>query len=83
MSAGLHDWFFKSGLPPGGGHPRIDRYTSQGNEAEISLEKRGEKPGFEVKGLITTRLRNIDLVGLFGNVGAPEASGVSIVGAFA
>jgi hypothetical protein len=51
----VHDWFFKSGLPPGGGHPRIDRYVSQGNEAEISLKKRGEKPGFEVKGLVTTR----------------------------
>ena len=51
----VHDWFFKSGLPPGGGFSRIDRYVSQRREAEISLKKRGDKPEFEVKGLVTTR----------------------------
>jgi hypothetical protein len=51
----VHDWFFKSGLPPGGGHSRIDRYVSQRSEPEISLKKRGDKSGFEVKGLVTTR----------------------------
>ena len=51
----VYDWFFKSGLPPGGGHSRIDRYIPQRGEAEISLKKRGAKPELEVKGLITTR----------------------------
>jgi hypothetical protein len=51
----VHDWFFKSGLPPGGGRSRIDRYVSQRSEPEISLKKRRDKPGFEVKGLVTTR----------------------------
>jgi hypothetical protein len=51
----VRDWFFKSGLPPGGGHSRIDRYVSQRSEPEISLKKRGNKPEFEIKGLVTTR----------------------------
>ncbi len=51
----LHDWFFKSGVSPGGGHLRIDRYASPRSEAEISLKKRGDKPEFEVKGLVTTQ----------------------------
>ncbi len=51
----VHDWFFKSGLPPGGGLSRVDRYIPQPNGPEISLKRRGDKPGFEVKGLVTTR----------------------------
>jgi hypothetical protein len=51
----VRDWFFKSGLPPGGGFSRIDRYGPQQGEPEISLKKRGERPGFEVKGLVATR----------------------------
>ena len=51
----VHDWFFKSGLPPGGGQSRIDRYAPQRGKAEISLKRRGNKPEFEVKGFVTTR----------------------------
>ena len=51
----VHDWFFKSGLPPGGGFSRVDIYVPQRGEPEISIKKRGDKPGFEVKGLVTTR----------------------------
>jgi hypothetical protein len=51
----VHDWFFKSGLSPGGGLWRIDRYAPQRGEPEISLKRRGNKPEFEVKGLVTTR----------------------------
>ena len=51
----VYDWFFKSGLPPGGGHSRIDRYIPQRGEPDISLKRRGDKPDFEVKGLVTTR----------------------------
>ena len=51
----VHDWFFKSGLPPGGGFSRIDRYVPQRGEPEISLKKRDDHFGFEVKGLVTTQ----------------------------
>jgi hypothetical protein len=51
----VRDWFFKTGLSPGRGLSRIDRYIPQRNEAEISVKKRGDKPGVEVKGLVTTR----------------------------
>jgi hypothetical protein len=51
----VHDWFFKSGLPPGGGFSRVDKYVPQRGEPEISIKKRGDKPGFEVKGLVATR----------------------------
>jgi hypothetical protein len=50
-----YDWCFRSGLPPGGGFSRIDRYVPQRGEPEISLKRRGDKPDFEVKGLVTTR----------------------------
>ena len=51
----VYDWFFKSGLPPGGGLSRVDKYVPQRGEAEISLKRRGDKPELEVKGLVTTR----------------------------
>ena len=51
----VYDWFFKSGLPPGGGFSRVDKYVPQRGEPEISLKKRGDKPDFEVKGLVATR----------------------------
>ena len=46
----VHDWFFKSGLPPGGGSSRVDRYAGQRREAEISLKRRGNKPELEMCG---------------------------------
>ena len=51
----LYDWFFKCGLPPGGGLSRVDRYIPQRGEPDISLKRRGDKLEFEVKGLVTTR----------------------------
>ena len=51
----VHDWFFKTGLPQGGGHPRTDRYLFQPNTAEISIKERGDTPGLQVKGLVATR----------------------------
>ena len=59
----VHDWFFKSGLPPGGGFSRVDKYVPQRGEPEISIKKRGDKPGFEVKGLVATR-NSLELVPL-------------------
>ena len=51
----VHDWFFKTGLPPGGGHARTDRYLFQPNTAEIGIKERGDTPGLQVKGLVATR----------------------------
>lgn len=51
----VHDWFFGSGLPPGGGLPRVDKYALQRRAADIGIKRRGNKPEFEVKGLVTTR----------------------------
>jgi hypothetical protein len=51
----VYDWFFKTGLPPGGGFSRVDRYIPQRGEPDIGLKRRGDKPDFEVKGLVTTR----------------------------
>ena len=46
----VRDWFFKTGLSPGGGQSRLDRYIPQRGEPKISLKRRGDKPDFEVKG---------------------------------
>ena len=51
----VYDWFFKSGVPPGGGLSRVDRYIPQRGEPDISIKRRGDKPDFEVKGLVMTR----------------------------
>ena len=51
----VYDWFFESGRSPGGGQSRVDTYIPQRGEPDISLKRRGDKPDFEVKGLVTTR----------------------------
>ena len=51
----VYDWFFKSGLPPGGGPSRVDRYIPQRRQPDISLKRRGNKPDLEIKGLVATR----------------------------
>jgi hypothetical protein len=51
----VHDWFFTSGLPPGGGLTRVDRYAPQRRGGDIGIKRRGDKPEFEVKGLVATR----------------------------
>jgi hypothetical protein len=58
----VYDWFFKSGLPPGGGFSRVDRYIPQRGEPDISLKRRGDKPDFEVKGLVATRRSELELL---------------------
>ena len=50
----VHDWFFRTGSSPGGGHPRIDKYLLQPHEREIGLKERGGNPGLEIKGLVGT-----------------------------
>ncbi len=34
----LHEWFFQTGNPPGGGRSRTDRYIPQIDQPEISLK---------------------------------------------
>jgi hypothetical protein len=48
----LHRWFGEVSPAPGGGKLRIDEYLSQTNQSEVSIKKRGGKPGVEIKGLI-------------------------------
>ena len=69
----VYDWFFESGLPPGGGQSRVDRYIPQRGEPDISLKRRGDKPDFEVKGssrleeaLSLSRSRRISKYGASG-----------------
>ena len=50
--ANLHRWFGEMSPAPGGGKLRIDEYLSQTNQSEVSIKKRGGKPGVEIKGLI-------------------------------
>lgn len=51
----VRDWFFKTGLPPGGGQSRIDKYVPQPDTAEIGLKERGDTSALEFKGLVATR----------------------------
>lgn len=52
----VHDWFFRGGLSPGGGRPRIDRYLPQPNNAELGIKGRGDTVGLEIKGLVATQV---------------------------
>ena len=51
----IRDWFFKVGLPPGGGQHRIDRYIVRRREPTLSIKQRGDESTLEVKGQVTTR----------------------------
>jgi hypothetical protein len=51
----IRDWFFKIGLPPGGGQYRIDRYIVQRSQPTLSIKQRGDELTLEVKGQVTTR----------------------------
>jgi hypothetical protein len=60
--AGVRTWFCESGEKPGGGAVREDVYVSApddpGNDDPLSgpklgIKKRGKKPGFEIKGLVS------------------------------
>ena len=61
----IHDWFFKTGLKPGGGRPRIDRYLCLPNNREIGVKQRGDEPGLEIKGLVAIQIN--PAIRMFGN----------------
>jgi hypothetical protein len=51
----VESWFRNRTFPPGGGTPRIDEYLVDRSQIELGLEKRGTKPGIEIKGLVSVR----------------------------
>src|ERR1035441_1483129 len=52
---GLEEWF-RSGegqpFPAGGGESRLDEYLRDADQTELSVKRRGEELGVEVKGLV-------------------------------
>lgn len=54
----LEEWFYgkdPDGIPAGGGKERRDDYIRDPNQNELGIKRRGEKPGIEVKGLVSSR----------------------------
>ena len=51
----VHDWFFKSGLSPGGGLSRVDNISLSGVRLKLASRNAATNPSLEVKGLVTTR----------------------------
>ena len=54
----LEEWFcgkHPDGIPAGGGKERRDDYIRDPNQNELGIKRRGEKPGVEVKGLVSSR----------------------------
>jgi hypothetical protein len=52
---GIEQWFCGPELqcfPEGWGESRIDEYLRSKNQAEVSIKRRGEKAGVEMKGLV-------------------------------
>src|SRR6266446_9094261 len=43
----------------GGGEPRVDEYLYDSTQIELSLKRRGGKPGVEVKGLVAAKWGNV------------------------
>jgi hypothetical protein len=48
----LHEWFFQSGISPGGGQSRTDKYIPQIDQPEINVKARGDDEELEIKGLV-------------------------------
>jgi hypothetical protein len=52
---GLEEWFRgceRQPFPAGGGESRLDEYHRDANQTELSIKRRGEESGVEVKGLV-------------------------------
>jgi hypothetical protein len=50
---GLESWLKNGDPAPGGGLVRVDEYLHEAAQHELGLKLRGNKPGVEVKGLVT------------------------------
>lgn len=56
----LEEWFrgkHPDGIPAGGGKERRYDYLRDPDQDELGIKRRGEKPGVEVKGLVSSRRR--------------------------
>jgi hypothetical protein len=51
----VREWFFETGLKPGAGPPRIDRYLALPNNRELGVKQRGDLPGLEIKGRVAVQ----------------------------
>jgi hypothetical protein len=54
----LEEWFrgkHPDGISAGGGKERRDDYVRDQNQDELGIKRRAEKPGVEVKGLVSSR----------------------------
>jgi hypothetical protein len=60
---------FNSGdMPPGGGRAREDEYLHEPDQIELGMKRRGEKPGVEIKGLVTTLPHPSDVAPFVGPI---------------
>src|ERR1017187_8316049 len=61
---GLEEWFRGGKLQPfpaGGGESRVDEYFRDANQTELSIKRRGEESGVEVKGLVAFNRKHLQL----------------------
>src|SRR5437773_4963514 len=59
----LEEWFRNAAegtCAAGGGEKRVDEYLFDQNQGELSLKRRGGKPGVEVKGLVAASCGEVD-----------------------
>src|SRR4051794_10428250 len=55
---GLKDWFLSEtahGCAAGGGNTRDDKYLVDKKQVEIGIKQRGDKPGVEIKSLVSDK----------------------------
>jgi hypothetical protein len=64
----IEAWFNSGDMPPGGGRARHDEYLHEPDQIELGMKRRGEKPGVEVKGLVTTLLHPSDVTPFVGPI---------------
>jgi hypothetical protein len=64
VSRGIESWFRSGPFPPGGGVTRQDEYLLDLTQNELGIKSRGSKAGIELKGLVATIPKEIQ-VGAF------------------
>ncbi|HTU44849.1 MAG TPA: hypothetical protein VMF91_07295 [Bryobacteraceae bacterium] len=67
----LEEWFrgrHPDGIPAGGGKERRDEYIRDPNQDELGIKRRGEKPGVEVKGLVSSEPTNLSIKPFIGPI---------------
>jgi hypothetical protein len=67
----LEEWFcgkHPDGIAAGGGKERRDDYLRDPNQNELGIKRRGEKPGVEVKGLVSSGPTDLSLEPFVGPI---------------